>query len=168
MRGCFRIYFPHNLDFRVLPAYAGMFLRTKNFRVARTGSPRVCGDVSVENLTQAVACEFSPRMRGCFRRIRRFCFNSDVLPAYAGMFPGSRHPNPVGSGSPRVCGDVSRPPQLNPPPAWFSPRMRGCFHREGLRAMSPPVLPAYAGMFLHRRPRSCRRRRSPRVCGDVS
>ena len=87
MRGCFLKSPSNQKDFSVLPAYAGMFPQIPRSVFDRSRSPRVCGDVSKiqeENLKQA---KFSPRMRGCFRRIKNLKFRIEVLPAYAGMFP---------------------------------------------------------------------------------
>ena len=71
-------------------------------------------------------------------------------------------------GSPRVCGDVSSFTSSRPSTSWFSPRMRGCFLKEALSAVTKCVLPAYAGMFPCGRLRKPRGAGSPRVCGDVS
>ena len=51
--------------------------------------------------------EFSPRMRGCFYRLRHECETLMVLPAYAGMFLGAYRHETISQRSPRVCGDVS-------------------------------------------------------------
>ena len=132
----------------VLPAYAGMFLKSIiNFRRSLS-SPRVCGDVSLPARFRMHGSLFSPRMRGCFWA-RTAGFNEVfVLPAYAGMFLVSEREANGPFGSPRVCGDVS-----------------GTFP---LRRLGGLVLPAYAGMFPAISGEAGVRGGSPRVCGDVS
>ena len=50
----------------------------------------------------------------------------------------------------------------------FSPRMRGCFRVQELKAAKLRVLPAYAGMFPAFVSAIEDQKGSPRVCGDVS
>ncbi len=71
----------------VLPAYAGMFLVPTAARQKNKGSPRVCGDVSLQESLKVPTGEFSPRMRGCFQYQNAQATYQSVLPAYAGMFP---------------------------------------------------------------------------------
>ena len=148
MRGCFLTIFAKLFRFRVLPAYAGMFLALGHSRDTVNSSPRVCGDVSRPSRLHLQCLKFSPRMRGCFLRFVSNRNHAFVLPAYAGMFLDT----------------VPLTAIVLP----FSPRMRGCFCSLDVRRDILPVLPAYAGMF----PRvgfniNCAVG-SPRVCGDVS
>ena len=107
MRGCFRASGEITPKCEVLPAYAGMFLACGRVKVALICSPRVCGDVSGSATVANEIRKFSPRMRGCFRHIPRNARGIEVLPAYAGMFPGASESLSQDSRSPRVCGDVS-------------------------------------------------------------
>ena len=109
--------------------------------------PRVCGDVSTSEKQQASIPGFSPRMRGCFYRMRE-CFSQNlVFPAYAGMFPSSGLGTGMHCRFPRVCGDVSYPVRQNFRYQTFSPRMRGCFPYPAACTAHHKVFPAYAGMF---------------------
>ena len=91
-----------------------------------------------------------------------------VLPADAGMFPGSGGRMPQGARSPRVCGDVSSKVAADLVKRLFSPRMRGCFLGRIIEAQGCGVLPAYAGMFPGMSAVLSGLIGSPRVCGDVS
>ena len=107
MRGCFRSKTDRGICVEVLPAYAGMFLPSVMSAIISARSPRVCGDVSETIISINIGHVFSPRMRGCFRHIPRNARGIEVLPAYAGMFPGASESLSQDSRSPRVCGDVS-------------------------------------------------------------
>ena len=168
MRGCFRVATAHRTLNHVLPAYAGMFLAQSCRILWATSSPRVCGDVSMCILRWDPPDEFSPRMRGCFQIAKLGITQEEVLPAYAGMFLESSSASPDKTGSPRVCGDVSRAVRLRCAAAAFSPRMRGCFRMISDLQPGEVVLPAYAGMFPGRSRTETAADGSPRVCGDVS
>ena len=168
MRGCFQPGVPISVRRLVLPAYAGMFLSTVAQLNFGFGSPRVCGDVSWIRRCRCKRRWFSPRMRGCFHGLKWRNASLSVLPAYAGMFPGYIYYSRPLYCSPRVCGDVSSYTAWSCRCRRFSPRMRGCFQGMGQGLICALVLPAYAGMFPPLRRCTCRRQRSPRVCGDVS
>ena len=89
MRGCFSTVEDGGSIVKVLPAYAGMFLRPHISSRLRLRSPRVCGDVSVIRCRRSRRERFSPRMRGCFPIAHSLSSLVPVLPAYAGMFPKS-------------------------------------------------------------------------------
>ena len=131
MRGCFSTVEDGGSIVKVLPAYAGMFLRPHISSRLRLRSPRVCGDVSVIRCRRSRRERFSPRMRGCFRHKMSKKSSRKVLPAYAGMFPAAWLEHARAPRSPRVCGDVSQSRIVFPPLFRFSPRMRGCFRRVG-------------------------------------
>ena len=132
MRGCFLRLISHSNHTLVLPAYAGMFLRFLSAPTILFSSPRVCGDVSALYPAFGVIKGFSPRMRGCFWQFQQLLARMGVLPAYAGMFLKSSNTPICAARSPRVCGDVSARAFLRPRQARFSPRMRGCFHAQGV------------------------------------
>ena len=107
MRGCFWRNRAGFFGQPVLPAYAGMFPCASSVGILQTSSPRVCGDVSRSPNSGSPRRRFSPRMRGCFSKARRLLRTKQVLPAYAGMFPGLSGCVAQQQRSPRVCGDVS-------------------------------------------------------------
>ena len=168
MRGCFLKRLGWGFNEYVLPAYAGMFLDNTASVTVFMGSPRVCGDVSWVRWMKCFDERFSPRMRGCFRSMSASLLYGKVLPAYAGMFLAVKELLGPRLSSPRVCGDVSSFTSSRPSTSWFSPRMRGCFLKEALSAVTKCVLPAYAGMFLSLTVSASTFLGSPRVCGDVS
>ena len=145
-----------------------MFPTVRGWQCHVLSSPRVCGDVSQSNHQDFSAHQFSPRMRGCFPDLSGYATKTEVLPAYAGMFPKFDQAQKRIEGSPRVCGDVSPAPHFLALAAPFSPRMRGCFRHKMSKKSSRKVLPAYAGMFPAAWLEHARAPRSPRVCGDVS
>ena len=67
MRGCFSKSSGRASPTRVLPAYAGMFPCSNGAPNPKPRSPRVCGDVSINQNLWFWMTQFSPRMRGCFR-----------------------------------------------------------------------------------------------------
>ena len=69
MRGCFRHKMSKKSSRKVLPAYAGMFPAAWLEHARAPRSPRVCGDVSQSRIVFPPLFRFSPRMRGCFRRV---------------------------------------------------------------------------------------------------
>mgnify|MGYP001687433451 CR=1 FL=1 len=52
------------IDFFVLPAYAGMIPREKGTPMTAKRAPRVCGDDPAPAPAGAFPCPCSPRMRG--------------------------------------------------------------------------------------------------------
>ena len=168
MRGCFHRTARGLYKKLVLPAYAGMFPPVRIRLKPLLRSPRVCGDVSRSHQDERRPRGFSPRMRGCFQIAKLGITQEEVLPAYAGMFLESSSASPDKTGSPRVCGDVSRAVRLRCAAAAFSPRMRGCFRMISDLQPGEVVLPAYAGMFLSIKIYVLTIDGSPRVCGDVS
>ena len=127
MRGCFLVGGAIFISFSVLPAYAGMFLKSSLIFIVLLSSPRVCGDVSMMTAGGTVPFVFSPRMRGCFLADDCESRAELVLPAYAGMFLCLTTTRRHALSSPRVCGDVSGVDFRPLTGATFSPRMRGCF-----------------------------------------
>ena len=129
--------------------------------------PRVCGDVPDKVFHAHGLGLFSPRMRGCsvIRPQRKRLIA--VFPAYAGMFRLVAKWWVGFLGFPRVCGDVPSANYLGVSLKKFSPRMRGCSWFLLAPNLSPPVFPAYAGMFRSGVPAAHRSASFPRVCGDV-
>ena len=91
------------------PRMRGCFLPRRIAANRARRSPRVCGDVSNASSPHLLRTQFSPRMRGCFRKSCDFLKRPHVLPAYAGMFLHLFGIFGTVEGSPRVCGDVSKP-----------------------------------------------------------
>ena len=69
-RGCFRVLSWCRRLLWVLPAYAGMFPVPSRINFPSGSSPRVRGDVSGFYCSSAMPQKFSPRMRGCFYRLK--------------------------------------------------------------------------------------------------
>ena len=70
MRGYFSVESPGFFCSPVLPAYAGMFPASVGKLSPTPSSPRVCGDVSLIFRATLRRPRFSPRMRGCFYRLK--------------------------------------------------------------------------------------------------
>ena len=106
MRGCSHYTPGRPGPIEVFPAYAGMFLPATLEDMSLDGFPRVCGDVPVTHRLDTCRHQFSPRMRGCSWWSGHIANDSEVFPAYAGMFRKA-HQRWWGRVSfPRVCGDV--------------------------------------------------------------
>ena len=71
----------------VFPAYAGMFRRVRRTEDRRGCFPRIRGDVPPRSSHRGQAWMFSPNTRGCSVLDFVQAVNSNVFPAYAGMFP---------------------------------------------------------------------------------
>ena len=150
MRGCFRVG-PLRPDLRlVFPAHAGVFPQSRDNEVGQYGLPRACGGVSLNAAAAPLGRSSSPRMRGCFRRLRRRVPRDQVFPAHAGVF--------LRKASRGLLRQTS------------SPRMRGCFPMTKPASLRKRVFPAHAGVFLF--PPNClatlETESLPRACGGVS
>ena len=106
-------------------------------------------------------------MRGCSFITLEVPDNSQVFPAYAGMFLVKTQKLLVSQRFPRVCGDVPFRKHSLCLHGLFSPRMRGCSAHSILVDTSRVVFPAYAGMFRQEVTFPTVSNRFPRVCGDV-
>ena len=105
-RGCSSHFTPVSARAGVFPAYAGMFRPPSLQLSAKTGFPRIRGDVPAALSELLPTIKFSPHTRGCsFENLTRL-HRVIVFPAYAGMF---RRVNNLGT-------------DLSP----FSPHTRGC------------------------------------------
>ena len=90
----------------VFPAYAGMFLLVRNPKQPRESFPRIRGDVPVDEQHFCVLDEFSPHTRGCSEAFELTPIDSQVFPAYAGMFLCKRFRPETHRRFPRIRGDV--------------------------------------------------------------
>ena len=107
-------------------------------------------------------------MRGCFLLHHRGRGAPGLFPAHAGVFLllpvflGDAHPFP------RACGGVSTSIRNLSLPAYFSPRMRGCFLIEESDEPLRRLFPAHAGVFREFSMRASLAEAFPRACGGVS
>ena len=131
---------------RIIPAYAGSTVLTKQFDDQGKDHPRVCGEHAMDSTLTIMLAGSSPRMRGAplsptpSRRGRR------IIPAYAGSTGAGNHTKlkgiriiPAYAGStlmiwivilwsgdhPRVCGEHVGDGLLGVLEPGSSPRMRG-------------------------------------------
>ena len=146
--GGFRHAQVRKLRGQVFPAYAGVFPSRSIWLSTWRRLPRVCGGVSKMPSSGPTNKLSSPRMRGCFLRVRAGQVGVRVFPAYAGVFLRESSFSRIATGLPRLSGGVSdvladHLPQLLRLPRlcggvsestasqdWSpqsSPRMRGCF-----------------------------------------
>ena len=144
-----------------------MFLRLAQASFARSGFPRVRGDVPENLMKLSELTRFSPRARGCSHCGPKPLECTGVFPACAGMFLEKPTCSPSKGCFPRVRGDV--PPYMIgiEPQSEFSPRARGCSEHPQHVSPDPPVFPACAGMFLINGSSVVWLMSFPRVRGDV-
>ena len=133
--------------------------------VAGCGSPRASGGGPVIAATALERRRFSPRERGWSVLRHHRPGRPTVLPARAGVV---RWPDPAKiprGGSPRASGGGPTQVRAGLEELMFSPRERGWSGPPGDLAPPPSVLPARAGVVLHRTRRRACPSCSPRASG---
>ena len=103
-----------------------MFPIEHTIRVASVSFPRASGDVPVPASAAAMNGTFSPRERGCSRRILIAQALTEVFPARAGMFLSNPCCAKNCDSFPRASGDVPPAAYFPVQAVMFSPRERGC------------------------------------------
>ncbi len=166
-RGCSSYRHARHGVLEVLPAYAGVFLRSFSSSTSLVCPPRLRGGVPSRSPDTDLNGTSSPPTRGCSphrvgRRLRR-----GVLPAYAGVFLPSGLVANLPPCPPRLRGGVpDRIAKLRGKKV-SSPPTRGCSAGGGLVVQFGDVLPAYAGVFLFPPARPRPSSRPPRLRGGV-
>ena len=167
-RGCFLDRAPVGACQRVLPARAGVLPTAPAPSTREPSPPRASGGASAGPHCPSAVAPSSPRERGCFRRPTRRPNHLTVLPARAGVLPGSRcrcrqRPSP-----PRASGGASLGCALATAGPVSSPRERGCFLGRAAVLGHPVVLPARAAVLPPQWRPSWLTRRPPRASGGAS
>ena len=85
-RGCFQINQVTADWIKVFPAQAGVFLNPVQQTSSTNGIPRASGGVSLSLSRPLMRWTYSPRKRGCFRRLLAREPMPAVFPAQAGVF----------------------------------------------------------------------------------
>ncbi len=149
----------------VLPAHAGMVPRRSAVFEGHDRAPRARGDGPREPFDWAAALECSPRTRGWSPPGEDPVTAIWVLPAHAGVVPGTRDRQPSLDGAPRARGGGPVPGKGHFFEEECSPRTRGW--SRGVAAPGTPraVLPAHAGVVPRRLRAGTRARRAPRARG---
>ncbi len=148
-------------------ACGGLPSRGLNYVRIPAGRPRACGGLPRCPTRWAEWSGSSPRVRGSSLGWWHGRTVGDVVPARAGVFPGTSCTAPGTGGRPRACGGLPWW-EVIAPAAWASsPRVRGSSERFGQALRAAGVVPARAGVFRwasgHGGP--CTRR--PRACGGL-
>ena len=146
-RGCSRCVLIERNCVGVVPARAGVFLRTLRSTCSKRCRPRPRGGVPLPKSVAESVVESSPPARGCSRVRRRLFQDQHVVPARAGVF---RHgPGEAGGvrSRPRPRGGVPTSAGVVPVTGRSSPPARGCSGGVGLFRRDDPVVPARAGVF---------------------
>ncbi len=150
----------------LLPARAGMDPWGSPRTRSRTSAPRACGDGPSTPMQAALQGVCSPRVRGWTLLREARGERAALLPARAGMDPGTPRASATGRAAPRACGDgpTCRYSAL----AWkpCSPCGRGWTCQAGRGQGDRRLLPARAGMDLSRWRWSWCSPAAPRACGD--
>ena len=130
--------------------------------------PRVSGGVSNSCDGDAGHWDYSPRQRGCFRKLNFPRKLWVLFPASAGVFPKSAHSCINTRPIPRVSGGVSGIVGSSSAKSDYSPRQRGCFPRRLPVDLRPRLFPASAGVFPSTTISRTGSPTIPRVSGGVS
>ena len=128
-------------------------------------SSRVCGGDPVPMAPPIPETKFFPRMRGWSLSINAQPLKVLILPAYAGVIPGSSQCWTIRNDSSRVCGGDPSEYRKKKSRVKFFPRMRGWSHSPLFFHLLLHILPAYAGVILVLSIISLKRIHSSRVCG---
>ncbi|AIS02462.1 hypothetical protein SGLAU_32650 (plasmid) [Streptomyces glaucescens] len=133
-------------DPRLLPAPAGMVPASRTARAERCTAPRARGDGPSLPGRLAFPGRCSPRPRGWSQPAPRTGRADGLLPAPAGMVPGSREAMKILGPAPRARGDGPQPARPRPPSPHCSPRPRGWSRAAPAVRGRRQLLPAPAGM----------------------
>ncbi len=109
-------------------------------------APRACGVGPVDRPGPQAPARCSPRMRGWSPTRQREAAGRQLLPAHAGLVPGTPVPPSARRPAPRACGVGPEGKGTQALDQVCSPRMRGWSRpRHGLR-LQDELLPAHAGL----------------------
>ena len=131
----------------VLPAQAGVFPGPRPCCGHGTRPPRAGGGLPFGLGKSIMQLESSPRRRGSSGGWIRLGRDVRVLPAQAGVFPGSSRSRPGRGCPPRAGGGLPQPSPAVAKLIASSPRRRGSSLDPNLTAHRRRVLPAQAGVF---------------------
>ncbi len=143
-----------------------MVRRRRHRHRHRDGAPRASGDGPASQDLAVAQTECSPRERGWSRGLEQVQYRRRVLPARAGMVPGSPSPRPRCLCAPRASGDGPRDDTTQCGLESCSPRERGWSRTHHTERRLKRVLPARAGMVPSRPGVYPGSTRAPRASGD--
>ena len=146
----------------------GVFLRRKSARHTKGSLPHACGGVSKSVFVVVSGFGSSPRVWGCFSRLRRLSSHAAVFPTRVGVFLYRIGVTSFLSGLPHACGGVSGAPRSSCPAGPSSPRVWGCFYGSERPKRPGNVFPTRVGVFPRARPCAPSGYRLPHACGGVS
>ena len=126
----------------------------------------MCGENSLAGQCALALQGSPPRVRGKRRPGRRGPCGVRLTPACAGKTRDLRYSATQTGAHPRVCGENTYWPPLQPRDQGSPPRVRGKRQRQLGRVPEGRLTPACAGKTRWRRPTSSPRWAHPRVCGE--
>ena len=150
----------------IIPAYAGNTSAARRREYRRWDHPRVCGEHCASRSNHLRLMGSSPRMRGTHQGWRDDGEVDGIIPAYAGNTRSDTGTSAGARDHPRVCGEHSHILRWRGDIMGSSPRMRGTPCRTPKKAISPRIIPAYAGNTSNIRLKERPPRDHPRVCGE--
>ena len=168
MWGCFRTAIFYEIIGIVFPTHVGVFPMDEALEKMTKCLPHACGGVSMVWARSPPTWSSSPRMWGCFRRIKQIQSEISVFPTHVGVFLSTPLPGRTPPCLPHACGGVSSVAVDIRRDRVSSPRMWGCFFFPGMDRTGKAVFPTHVGVFLRfdseKREESC----LPHACGGVS
>ena len=151
---------------RCSPSTRGWSTIARSYMAGCDRAPRVRGVVPCRYARRG--WQGAPRVRGGGPRTRPRAGTGGVLPAYAGVVPGTQAVCLAGTRSaPRVRGGGPKIVPANGDPMVCSPRTRGWSTRHAGGSVRRACAPAYAGVVPPGCGRPCRSGAPPRQCGSA-
>ncbi len=151
----------------VVPARAGIFRRRTRGAIAGRSRPRTRGDLPCTARAHDAGSLSSPHARGSSCLTSLWLVPIWVVPARAGIFPGSSGPRVAGRRRPRTRGDLPSSGPRGLSSISSSPHARGSSELLPAGRVPGDVVPARAGIFRRAAagpaPELCR----PRTRGDL-
>ena len=152
---------------RFIPACVGNSLGAKISPMSVTVHPRVCGELTTNNLPLAVGDGSSPRVWGTLHVSSIANSMSRFIPACVGNSTGRVLSALVRTVHPRVCGELSSNPSAGARSSGSSPRVWGTLSRPSLTMGLGRFIPACVGNSGAVQTGSSMVSVHPRVCGEL-
>ena len=128
--------------------------------------PRLRGEHSLHNTGDGPVWGSSPLTRGALNKATNDVLTGGLIPAYAGSTDKKGELVKPGTAHPRLRGEHKTETGRAMWEAGSSPLTRGAQTRHGTRAVTPGLIPAYAGSTVLAKIRQSSRRAHPRLRGE--
>ncbi len=149
----------------LLPARAGLVVKSADAPVHEVSAPRACG-VGRHHQREALQEDLcSPRVRGWSTRRTERMNSTTLLPARAGLVLLAHVVGAGKTSAPRACGVGPAQAEPRAGRGLCSPRVRGWSRERPPAGPDRPLLPARAGLVWSATEGQCTVTSAPRACG---